>query len=132
MEKPARIYIGFEKYFMHIYIYIYFQMNCSIQLEHAGFFSFVSIDGMTWKFVFRWAAEFCLRAGLHGRPRNMSLVLDHDSPSQDQWKSRYMALKNISYISKNECSIQLERMLDHGISSFVSMGCFDMLRNNSC
>ena len=109
--------IGVEKYF------ICFQMNCSIQLEHADFFSFVSmgwfgswfLDGLL---SFVWA-------GLYGRPRNMSLVhLTMTRHPETNVKAWNIWLWKIFHIFLNEL---LHPFWACWISSFVSMGCLGIM-----
>ena len=87
-------------------------MNCSIQLEHAGFFHLSQWDNLE--------AEFCFGLGcIHGRRRNMSLayLTMTRQASRDQWKSlEYMALKKYFIYFQMNCSIQLEHA---GFFSFV-------------
>ena len=85
--------IGVEKYF------IFCQMNCSIQLELLVDF-FIFLNGMIWKFVFRWA-EFCFGLGYMAGPGICHWYLTmtrHPETNGKAWNIyEYMALKHISY-----------------------------------
>ena len=98
-------------------------MNCSIQLELLVDF-FICLNGMIWKFVFRWA-EFCFGLGYMAGPGICHWYLTmtrHPETNGKAWNIyEYMALKHISYFAK---WIARSNLSFWWISSFVSMGWF--------
>ena len=104
--------IGVEQYF------IFFQMNLlDPTWAFVGFLHLSQWDEIGSSFLDGWVLFW---AGLHGRPRNMSLVHlppgDHDSPSRDQWKSlEYIwiyGFETYFIFCQMNCSIQLELLVD--------------------